>query len=139
MTKKKVFLFTILSQLGKPYIWAGDDPGGVDCSGLVCMGLRACGLLPNKARLAADGLMKRYISKRISKPKKGALIFYLDVHQIATHVTVCLDRQWHIGANGGGEGIDTPREAWDANAFVKIRPIMELTDNHIVCDPFVEV
>ena len=40
----------------------------------------------------------------------------------ATHVVICLDKHYQIGASGGDRFTDAPDIAWRKNAYVKIRP-----------------
>lgn len=44
------------AHLGTPYVWGGDEPGGVDCSGLVLLAFREAGD-PFPSRLTADGIV----------------------------------------------------------------------------------
>jgi len=136
-TRVDRFLAVAWEQLGRPYIWGGDDPGGFDCSGLVCECLRSVGILKDRDRLTAHGLMLAFDKANQRHPHGGCLLFRTRRDGHATHVTICLDNQYHIGASGGGSDVDTEAEAWEQNAFVKLRPLPVLvTGIHILVDPF---
>ena len=120
---KRWFLKTALAYLGTPYVWGGDDPSGFDCSGFVIECLKSAGLLGEADDFTADGLLKRFDYSPVDKPHEGALLFYLNRHGRAVHVTICLDEYFQIGASGGGENTTDETTAWKDNAYVKIRPI----------------
>lgn len=127
---KKWFLTTALAYLGTPYIWGGDDPSGFDCSGFVIECLKSAGILEEAEDYSADGLMRRYEAYVINKPCEGALLFSLDRAGRAYHVVICLDENYQIGASGGGRSTTNPIDAWQANAYVKIRPLVLKKDSH---------
>jgi len=133
---KRWFLRTALSYVGTPYIWGGDDPSGFDCSGFVMECLKTAGILKEKEDHTADGLRQLFNSKFIDKPSQGALLFTLDRTGQATHVVICLDRHFQIGASGGTSNTIDPKAAWRDNAYVKIRPIRFNPARMKVADPF---
>jgi hypothetical protein len=61
------------TQLGVPYVWAGNDPNGFDCSGFTCYVMRNAGKeLPRRA-------IEQYDSSRKVKQRhaqKGDLVFF---------------------------------------------------------------
>ena len=63
---------TALSYRGTPYVWGGDDPSGFDCSGFVLECLKSVGLLPERADLTADRLMKSLDCRVVIEPTEGA-------------------------------------------------------------------
>ncbi|MDF1545096.1 MAG: NlpC/P60 family protein [bacterium] len=65
------FLQTALSYLGRPYRWGGDDPSGIDCSGLVVECLKSVGTLEEHEDFSADRLCMLYSDKLISSPVPG--------------------------------------------------------------------
>lgn len=131
------FIKTALSYLGTPYIWGGDDPSGFDCSGFVIECLKSADKLPKGYDHTADGLMRYFGSPiPIIKPNEGVLAFYLNNEGRATHVVICLDEYFQIGASGGTSNTNDPKEAWRNNAFIKIRPIPIPIRLIIFCDPF---
>jgi cell wall-associated NlpC family hydrolase len=120
---RKWFLYTALSYLGTPYVWGGDDPSGFDCSGFVIECLKSCGLVAEHDDFSADGLFHEFASQQIETPEEAALLFYVGGGGKMVHVTICLDRQFQIGASGGTSTTLDRQHAWQENAFVKIRPI----------------
>jgi peptidoglycan endopeptidase LytE len=123
LSARKWLVQTALSYLGTPYIWGGDDPSGFDCSGFVLECLKSVGLVADRTDFSADQLMTTLNAVRIDEPTEGALLFSLASSGKATHVVICLDSWFQIGASGGTSAIiDTPG-AWRAKAYVKIRPI----------------
>lgn len=123
MSAKEWFLKTALAYLGTPYIWGGDDPSGFDCSGYVVECLKSVGLLREGDDYTADGLWRLFEDKAVSEPEEGALLFMLNYSGTAVHVVICLDEHFQIGASGGSAGTVDETSAWQANAYVKIRPI----------------
>lgn len=121
---KKWFMFTALSHHGQYYSWGGDDPSGFDCSGLIVESLKVTGFLKHESLdFTADGLynlMKEYITL---EPREGAIVFYFNKDDKATHTGICLDEEYCISADGGGKKTKTKADAIRDNAFIKIRPI----------------
>ncbi len=155
-TAKQWFIKTALTYLGTPYIWGGDDPSGFDCSGFVVECLKSVGLLAEHEDYTADGLYNLLklrsknaeinIAKTASEKQTdvdiasnkmtGLLIFRFAKNGCANHVVICLDRWYQIGASGGRRSTITTEKSWDANAFVKIRPIGEIGNNIRFINPF---
>ncbi|UCC44501.1 MAG: C40 family peptidase [Candidatus Zixiibacteriota bacterium] len=134
---RRWFLHTALSYLGTPYIWGGDDPSGFDCSGFVIECLKSAGLVDEDQDLTADGLLRRCCDRTVQKPRTGALLFDLsEAGERATHVEICLDEYFQIGAGGGGRHVKDRATAWKDNAYVRIRPIGPLSGRVKLVDPF---
>ncbi len=133
---RKWFLATALSYLGTPYVWGGDDPSGFDCSGFVLECLKSAGLIAEHEDHTADSLMRKFSANVISSPMEAALLFTLDQSGKATHVVICLDNQFQIGASGGTSRTAYVTAAWRDNAYVKIRPIRLTPERYRLVDPF---
>jgi len=131
------FLKTALDYLGTPYVWGGDDPSGFDCSGFVVECLKSAGLIAEHEDFTAESLRRKFAACRIDKPRAGALLFSLSRRgHIASHVVICLDEFFQIGASGGSRvTVDKP-SAWKDNAYVRIRPICLVASRYEICDPF---
>ncbi|MFF1875062.1 C40 family peptidase [Kitasatospora herbaricolor] len=88
-----------LAQVGKPYVWGGDGPGGFDCSGLVQQAYRKGGVsLP---RVAND----QYAAATpigAGDLRRGDLLFWSDSGRASAihHVGIYL---------GGGRFVEAPR------------------------------
>ncbi|MCX5211914.1 NlpC/P60 family protein [Kitasatospora sp. NBC_00240] len=88
-----------LAQVGKPYVWGGNGPGGFDCSGLVQQAYRKAGVsLP---RVAGD----QYAATTpidAGDLRRGDLLFWSDSGRASAihHVGIYL---------GGGRFVEAPR------------------------------
>ena len=118
---KGVQLEVAWSLHGTPYIWGGDDPSGLDCSGLVIEILKSDGTLPRTGDWTANDLWIKYRAVR-SGPALGCLAFWFRGGR-ATHIEYCIDSKHSIGASGGGPRTLTAQDAAAQNAYVKVRPI----------------
>ena len=130
------FLEVAKSYEKTPYIWAGDDPSGFDCSGFVIECLKSVGCFPLSLDETAMGLWARYAEFEIDFPVAGALVFRTNEDLIATHVEICLDGKIKIGSNGGGRRTKTVTDAWRQNAFIKRRAIRPKATNRVFVYPF---
>lgn len=122
-TALSLFVKIAESHLGRWYIWGGDDPSGFDCSGLVVECLKTVGFLDERQDMTANDLWQSFQSYACGLPKRGALVFYFNGDDYATHVAICLDGDYCITADGGGSKIKSMADAVKHNAFVKVRPI----------------
>jgi cell wall-associated NlpC family hydrolase len=108
-----------LSQLGQPYVWAGSEPGGFDCSGLVVWA---------------------YAQVGVSLPHSSYALYGYGVpvsrDQLAPGDLVFFDGLGHVGIYiGGGQFVHAPHsgdvvkissldEAWYAATYVGARRIL---------------
>lgn len=130
--------------LGTPYRWGGDDPSGLDCSGLVVELLQAVGLMARGTDATADMLYRKFPVVAAGDVAPGCLVYFGKPERV-THVELVFaaieGRVFTIGASGGGSKTLTAQDAWSQNAYVKIRPVGgpgSRTDLVGWNDPFVE-
>ena len=120
---------TLLSQLGKPYIWGGQSPLiGWDCNGLIHWGLDSAGLDTPTDR-SAQGLFDWFDvhGERDPRPGAGVLAFYGKSVAEITHVAFMLDRFRIIEAGGGDRSCLTLADAIQKRAYVRIRHVSART------------
>jgi len=124
----------IWSLVNVPYIWAGDDPSGFDCSGLIIELMQGSDILPRQMTnkngylvpfdTTAQGLHKIFEANGVINSKGlGALIFFGKGKTKITHVGIMVDNTRMLEAGGGGKHIKTIEDAIKYNAFTRIRPI----------------
>lgn len=124
--KRQIALKVAFSYLGTPYIWGGENPKGFDCSGLMIECLQSVGLIRRGEDLTAQGLWNRFFNY-FDEPeiKPGDLVFW---HSLSSrriiHVEMLISDELSIGASGGGSTTKTLADAWNRNAYIKIRPFM---------------
>jgi cell wall-associated NlpC family hydrolase len=132
---KNIAEVVALSFLGRPYIWAGDDPvQGFDCSGLVIEILKSVGRLPRRGDWTAAGLAGMFTHVPI--PDRGCLVFWENSVGRIIHVEYCLDSALSIGASGGGRSTQSSADAIRSNAYVKIRPFISRPNIAFYADPY---
>ncbi len=123
-TIRNLVLAYLFQFAGLPYIWGGNDPiRGFDCSGFVMEGLQAGGIFPRNVDYTASQIYWKLSDYEVSKPRKGALVFYKNGAGNINHVEVCINKFQSIGASSGNSTTTTTQQAIDQNAFIKVRPI----------------
>lgn len=132
---RNTFMRVITGYLNLPYRWGGDDPSGIDCSGLVVEGLKTIGFIRDDDDYTANGLyllFSRMIAEKsetkfelrqLDVPKMGTILFFRNHKNYVFHCAVALNQYFQIGAIGGDVSTKTTDIAYQQNAFVKIRPI----------------
>lgn len=155
---REAFLRVLEADLGAPYVWGGDDPSGLDCSGLILRGLKAVGKLPWSGDLTADGIVRvgrgRGWEIDAQKRQEGALVAFLSDAGVATHIEALWRHQeLTIGASGGSRrNLVTAAErhalgpadaealllerARESNGFVQIHPWRRRPGPYVWLDPF---
>lgn len=123
--------------IGTFYSWAGNDPSGWDCSGLIIEILQAVGILSHNFDDTANGLYLKYKPQKIETGKAGALVFWFKEGR-AIHVEMMIGENHTVGASGGGRKVDSLQAAIKYNAFVKMRPLDYRGPHYKICDPFKE-
>jgi cell wall-associated NlpC family hydrolase len=99
----------VLGQLGTPYQWGGDGPGGFDCSGLVQAAYASAGIeLPRVAQAQYDATAKDAVAA--GQPlEPGDLVFFGASPAAVEHVGIVVS---------AGEMVDAPH----SGAVVRIEP-----------------
>ena len=110
------------SLLWTPYMWAGDDPSGFDCSGFVIELLKSIGCLGYSGDWTAEQLFAKF--QYTTTPESGDLIFWMNNSGNIVHVEVVYSStlKLSIGAAGGGSSTLDEEDAWEHNAYIRIRP-----------------
>ena len=128
------------SFLGRPYVWAGDNPNvGFDCSGFMVEILKSAGKLSSTGDWSAQSLFDRFRAIQgtiFVKGAEGMLVCYGGNWKSITHIEYCLDATFAIGASGGGSKTLTMADAISQDAYIKVRPILKRPDIVGFVDPF---
>lgn len=114
---------SLFRYLDVPYIWGGQSEKGLDCSGLVGEWWKDLAFVPESFDTTADALMDSFQSGARKGTKLvdgifGALVFY-GTGSHASHVTIAINHEWCIGANGGNSTMNTEAKARAKGAEVR--------------------
>jgi cell wall-associated NlpC family hydrolase len=108
-----------LTQLGTPYVWAGSQPGGFDCSGLVMWAFAQVGVsLPHSTY--ADYSLGVPVSRDQLQP--GDLVFFDGLGHMGIYIGG--DQFVHAPHTGDVVKISGLNEGWYSSTFVGARRIL---------------
>jgi len=95
---KNNLIETALLYLNAPYLWGGETPFGIDCSGLTQMvyALNGYSLLRDSAQQATQGEALSFIEES----EAGDLAFFDDSEGKITHVGIIMNDNYIIHVNG---------------------------------------
>ena len=108
-----------LGQLGTPYVWAGSQPGGFDCSGLVMWAFEQVGVALPHSSYAQYGYGVP-VSRDQLQP--GDLVFFDGLGHVGIYIGG--DQFVHAPHTGDVVKISSLDEAWYASTFVGARRIL---------------
>jgi peptidoglycan DL-endopeptidase CwlO len=108
-----------LTQLGTPYVWAGSQPGGFDCSGLVMWAFAQVGVsLPHSTY--ADYSLGVPVSRDQLQP--GDLVFFDGLGHMGIYIGG--DQFVHAPHTGDVVKISSLNEGWYSSTYVGARRIL---------------
>jgi cell wall-associated NlpC family hydrolase len=108
-----------LSQLGTPYVWAGSQPGGFDCSGLVMWAFAQVGVYLPHSSYAQYGYGVP-VSRDQLQP--GDLVFFDGLGHVGIYIGG--DQFVHAPHTGDVVKISSLSEGWYSATFVGARRIL---------------
>jgi len=130
MILKTLLSLMAFQYIGTPYIWAGNNYDGLDCSGLVLKSLHDVGVtLPD---MTAQTIYNWALSKKFEscEPSADCLLFFGGSDKHLTHVAIALDEKYMIEAAGAGRNSLTmsKKDLARIDARVRIKPITNRGD-----------
>ena len=119
----------LLTLLNTPYVWGGDTKadGGVDCSGLVLIALKAYGVVDQKTDLTAQGIYHHITNHShqmvdIHNAKENDIIFFGKSDTRISHIAMFINSWQIVHAQGGNRYTVDLKTAAKQKAYVKITP-----------------
>lgn len=94
------FVQTLLSQIGKPYVWGSNGCDSFDCSGLMVYALRVLGLISKNQDYSSEDFRK-LCTKLTDKDRPRIGDFAVYGKNKATHIVAIVDGNRVISASGG--------------------------------------
>lgn len=127
-TRRQIAIEHGLRFIGRPYIFGGQGPVGMDCSGLIVEICRAIGLIGRKVDLTAQMFFDKFKTHRVISPNPGAFVFFGRDERHITHIGMVVEimpcgEALVLEAAGGTRDTDTVDEAQARDAMVTIRPM----------------
>jgi hypothetical protein len=90
------FVAAVQSQIGVPYLYGGDGPGGFDCSGLVQWAASKAGIALPRTAAAQYAATQRITTS--GAPPAGALVFFRDDGGQIGHVGISIGNYYMVDA-----------------------------------------
>lgn len=115
--------------IGIPYNFGGNNPlEGFDCSGLLCEGLRAFGLIQT-FDYTAQGLYDLFKNRfKEMSPTPDCLLFFGKSKTLISHCAISINNYLMLEAGGGDSTTNSLKEASRRGAYVRVRPIKHRKD-----------
>ncbi len=100
------FINTVESYIDVPYKFGGNSRSGIDCSGLVFIGLKSVGYSGSRLNAESAAKLGRFIGKK-SSLKRGDLVFFKTSSRLVSHVGVYTGNGKFIHSPSSGGKVST--------------------------------